>query len=104
MNVSWNNRLPWTLVAVLALVALVALTRFQPANAAREDAPVSGARYSVIDTEAHNLIVVDNRSNTLYFYTIDKDKELGSDLKLRGTIDLNQVGRPTIKPEKVKAE
>jgi len=41
--------------------------------------------------------------NTLYFYTIDQGKEIGSELKLRGTIDLNQVGKPVIKPATVKA-
>jgi hypothetical protein len=104
MSVSWKNRLPWALVAVLVVIALLAWTRFQPASAARDDAAAAPGRYSVIDTEAHNLIVVDNKSNTLYFYTIDRDKEVGSDLKLRATIDLNQVGKPTIKPEKAKAE
>ena len=57
----------------------------------------------MVDTKAHNLIVTDNKTNTVYFYTIDKDKPVGSELKLRGTIDLNQVGRPTIKP-KTKGE
>jgi hypothetical protein len=83
---------------------MLPFTQSQLVRGAYQDAPLSGPRYSVIDSEAHNLIVVDNRSNTLYFYTIDKDKEIGSDLKLRGTIDLNQVGRPIIRPEKVKAE
>ena len=56
-------------------------------------------RYSVSETEGHNLIVTDNQSNTLYFYTIDKDEKVGADLKLRGTIDLKQVGKPVIKPK-----
>jgi hypothetical protein len=103
MNASWKNRLPLVLGAALVVVALVGWTRPQSANAARDDAPAAG-RYSVVETEAHNLIVVDNKTNTLYFYTIDKDKEIGSELKLRGTLDLNQVGKPTIKPEKSKAE
>jgi hypothetical protein len=37
----------------------------------------------------------------LYFYTIDKGKEIGSELKLRGQVDLKQVGKPIIKPENV---
>jgi hypothetical protein len=49
------------------------------------------------------LIVTDNATNTLYFYTIDKDKEIGSELKLRASLDLNQVGKPVIKPTTVKA-
>ena len=55
-------------------------------------------RYSVLDSEGHNLIVTDNQTNTLYFYTIDKDAKIGSDLKLRGSLDLTQVGKPVIKP------
>ena len=56
------------------------------------------ARYSVIDTHATNLIVTDNKTNTLYFYTIEKEKEPGAELILRGSIDLNQVGSPMIRP------
>jgi hypothetical protein len=91
----------------LALAAFLVL-RQQPVLAERGDARpqvVSDpGRYSVIETEAHNLIVTDNKTNTLYFYTIDKDKEVGSELKLRGTIDLSQVGKPTIKPVKAGGE
>jgi hypothetical protein len=104
MSATWKNGLPGIVMAALVIVALFAFNRLQPVNAARDDAPGSGPRYSVIDTEAQNLIVVDNKSNTLYFYTIDKDKEVGSELKLRGSMDLNQVGKPTIQPEKPKTE
>jgi hypothetical protein len=55
------------------------------------------ARYTVVMTEAHNLLVTDNGSNKLYFYTIDKDKPVGSPLKLRAAIDLAQVGEEEIK-------
>ena len=104
MNANVKKLLPWALVAVLAVIAVLAFNQSPPARAARDDGAVSGPRYSVIDSEAHNLIVVDNKTNTLYFYTIDKGKEVGADLKLRGTVDLNQVGKPTIKPQPVKAE
>jgi hypothetical protein len=71
-------------------------------GAAREDAAAGVARYNVVETEGHNLIVTDNKTNTLYFYTIDKDKEIGSELKLRGSLDLGQVGEPVLKPKTVK--
>ena len=58
--------------------------------------------YTVVETEGHNLIVTDNHKNALYFYTIDKDAKIGSDLKLRGMVDLKQVGKEVIKPENVK--
>jgi uncharacterized protein (TIGR03000 family) len=57
----------------------------------------AGPAYSVGETEAVNLIVTDNRRNALHFYTIDKGEEAGAPLKLRGTIDLTQVGKPVVK-------
>ena len=100
MNVHWNNRLAVAFVAAVVVIGLIAVARFQPARAERQEGPTSGPRYTVIDSEAHNLIVTDNKTNTLYFYTIDKDKEIGSELRLRGSIDLTQVGRPVIQPTK----
>ena len=58
-------------------------------------------RYSVVETEATNLIVVDNQTNTLYFYTVEREQPPGSDLHLRGSLDLNRVGDPTLKPKLV---
>jgi len=71
-------------------------------GAAEGKEAVGGPRYSVVETEGHNLIVTDNQTNTLYFYTIDKDAKIGSEMKLRGTIDLKQVGKEVIKPTNVK--
>jgi hypothetical protein len=93
----------------LVIVVVVALC-WQPVLAQRGTTVVGGAgggaspRYSVIDTEGHNLIVTDNQKNTLYFYTIDKDAKIGSDLKLRGSVDLTQVGKPVITPTKSHLE
>ena len=97
MNVHWNNRLAVAFVAAVVVIGLIAVARFQPARAEREQGSTSGPRYSVIDSEAHNLIVTDNQTNTLYFYTIDKDKPIGSPLKLRASVDLAQVGEQEIK-------
>ena len=96
-----KNRVAVIGFTVFAAAVLV-VAFFQPVRAEREAAAAGGPRYSVIDTEGHNLIVTDNQSNTLYFYTIEKDKEIGSELKLRGTIDLKQVGKPEIKVGKAK--
>ena len=104
MNASWKNRLPLLLAAGLVVAALVVMARWQPARAARADEPVTGPRYTVVMTEGHNLIVTDNKSNMLHFYTIDKDKEIGSDLHLRGSVDLSQVGKESIKPTNVKIQ
>ena len=59
--------------------------------------PPMGAHYSVVMTEGHNLLVTDNGTNKLYFYTIDKDKPIGSPLKLRASLDLTKVGEEEIK-------
>jgi hypothetical protein len=61
-------------------------------------------RYNVVETEGHNLIVTDNQTNILYFYTIDKEKSVGTELHLRGTVDLTQVGKPVIKPKHAGVE
>jgi hypothetical protein len=101
MNAKWKTRTPWAVAAVVVVLALIVMARWQPARAADEGTPVTGPRYTVIETEGHNLIVTDNKMNTLYFYTIDKDAKIGSDLKLRGQVDLKQVGKKVIKPENV---
>ena len=59
-------------------------------------------RFSVVETQAHNLLVTDNTTNTLYFYTVDKDAKIGADLKLRASVDLTQVGKPEIKIKEAK--
>jgi hypothetical protein len=61
-------------------------------------------RYTVVHTEALNLIVTDNRTNTLYFYAIDEGQEVGADLKLRGSVDLNKVGEPVLHPVRTRAK
>ena len=55
-----------------------------------------GAHYTVVMTEGHNLLVTDNAANKIYFYTIDKDKPIGSPLKLRASVDLTKVGQEEI--------
>jgi hypothetical protein len=90
-------------VVVLSLCLGLLLGAFRPGTARAADEGKAGngsPAYTVVDTEASNLIVVDNHTNTLYFYTIDKDAEIGSELKLRGTVDLNQVGKPSLRPTK----
>jgi hypothetical protein len=93
-----------TRVLVVALVVLALCVLAWPTYAQRRQfapgAPqammTSGAHYSVVETQAHNLLVTDNAANKLYFYTIDKDKPIGSPLKLRASLDLTKVGEPEI--------
>jgi hypothetical protein len=99
MNASWKN---WfSLVLAAALVVVVVALCWQPALAQKEGGATVTPRYTVVETEGHNLIVTDNQTSTLYFYTIDKDAKIGSELKLRGQVNLKQVGKPVIKPENV---
>jgi hypothetical protein len=100
MTATWKTRLPLAVVAGLVVIALIFASRLQPVRAERDTGTTSGPRYSVVETEAHNLIVTDNQTNTLYFYTIEKGEAIGSELKLRGSIDLSKVGQPVIKPKK----
>ncbi len=100
MKANWTGGLLLALAVGLVAGLLVAQRTATAVGAAREEgATAGGARYNVVETEGHNLIVTDNRTNTLYFYTVDKGKEVGSELKLRGTLDLNQVGEPVLKPK-----
>jgi hypothetical protein len=91
-------------VGLLAGLLIFAHHSATAGGAAREGEAAGVARYNVVATEGHNLIVTDNKTNLLYFYTIDKDKEIGSDLRLRGSLDLNQVGEPVLKPKTVRPE
>jgi hypothetical protein len=97
---------PRSLIVVALTVVVIGFFQLQPARAQKEGDSVAtgGPHYTVVATEGHNLIVTDNQKNELYFYTIDQDKDIGSDLKLRGHIDLNHVGKPVIKPFTHKAE
>jgi hypothetical protein len=63
-----------------------------------------GPHYTVVETEGHNLLVTDNATSTLYFYTVDKGKDPGSELKLRARVDLRQVGQPTITPVNINIQ
>jgi hypothetical protein len=105
VNATWK-RSSWAVGGVSLFVGALVLLNRAPAPAVRaaaDDKPVAvGPRYTVLETDGSNLLVTDNETNTFYFYTIDKDKEIGSELKLRGTIDLKKVGQPVIKPMQVK--
>ncbi len=93
------------IVAGVAVAGLLALSVFRFAEAqapAAPAAPAGGPKYTVVQTEVTNLLVVDNSTNTIYFYTVDEGKEPGSDLNLRGSLDLNDVGKPTLKPKKAE--
>jgi hypothetical protein len=89
----------------LVVGALVVAARFQPAfGKAEEGKAASGPHYTVVETEGHNLVVTDNETSTLYFYTVDKGKPPGSELKLRAKLDLKQVGKDSLMPVDVNIQ
>jgi hypothetical protein len=107
MNRIWNRYGVAFLFAAILMSTLAIYSQLQPAfgRAEKEDKPaVAGPHFTVVETEGHNLLVTDNVTNTLYFYTVDKGEAVGSDLKLRGTVDLNQVGKDVIKPKAINIQ
>ena len=89
----------------LVIGALAFSNRVQPAYGDVAQAGAAGGiRYTIVETEGHNLVVTDNGTSTLYFYTVDKGKAPGSDLHLRAKVDLKQVGQPTITPVDVNIQ
>lgn len=93
-----RTKMAWFGVAVVALGTGYFLGQSTP-KAIGQDAKAFG-RYTVVETEITNAIIVDNQTNTCYYYTVERDAEPGSDLILRGSVDLNEVGKPVLKPKK----
>jgi hypothetical protein len=98
MTANWKTRLPLAIGACLAVAVIALALTTRPALGRAEEGGSSSAtpHYTVVMTEAHNLLVTDNAGNKLYFYTIDKDKPIGSPLKLRASLDLTKVGKDEI--------
>jgi hypothetical protein len=73
-------------------------------RAAEKAGPVAtgGPRYTIVNTDGAHVIVTDNASNKLHFYAIAPDGKIGDELKLKGSLDLNDVGKPVLKPTTYK--
>jgi hypothetical protein len=99
MSNLWKNGIG--VVAVVLAIGLV-LTMSSDRSAAQKDS--GKGSYSVVATDGAHLIVVDNGTNKLYFYAIDKDGKVGDELKLRGSANLQDVGKPSIKPIDAKPQ
>jgi hypothetical protein len=89
-------------VGLLAAMVLIAFlfSAYPGQSAAQKD--MGKGSYSVVSTDGAHLIVVDNATGKLYFYAIDKEGKIGDELKLRGHVDLHDVGKPSIKPVDAK--
>jgi hypothetical protein len=96
----------WGAVALTVFGIGLALFSFRPSASVAQSGGGSagGPKYTVVETEGTNLLVVDNSSNTMYYYTVDPGKEVGEELHIRGSIDLNEVGKPVIKPKVVRKD
>jgi hypothetical protein len=68
-------------------------------QAAADDKATGAAHYTIVQTTGDHVIVTDNQKNMLYFYAIEKDAPIGSDLKKRAELDLTQVGGKELKPK-----
>ena len=86
----------FVIVFVLAMLVVPSIRSTAFGKTAEGTGSAGGAHYTVVMTEGHNLLVTDNAGNKLYFYTIDKDKPIGSPLKLRASVDLTKVGQEEI--------
>jgi hypothetical protein len=96
-----RQTLGWA-TALVVLVIAFGVFGLRPRTEAEQPPAAAHSRYTIVDTDATNLIVVDNATNTLYFYTEDPGKEVGDQLSLRGSIDLSEVGKPVIRPKSAK--
>jgi hypothetical protein len=95
---SWKNSVVFFVGAALVAGALVLANRESAQGQAGKGSMGSGPAYSVVASDGAHLIVTDNGSSKLYFYAIDKEGKVGDDLKLRGSVDLHDVGKPALKP------
>jgi hypothetical protein len=103
MALKWKTSIAFAVLAALVGGLVLGMSLSQPVLAGGEGKNgLVGPRYTVVHTEGTNLIVTDNKTNTLYFYTIDAEEKPGADLKLRGSADLNQVGQATLVPKLTK--
>lgn len=100
MNSYWKVGVAF-LAVVLVAGLLLTLSPVRPAFG--EAQPGSGyARHTVVATDGTHLVVTDNQAGKVYFYAIDQGGKPGDEMKLRGSINLNDVGKPAIKPTKDK--
>src|SRR5687767_7709203 len=100
----FHNRKLWSVALVVLGLALgyfaASLGTQKAIGQPGGPAATGGPKYTVVETDILSALVVDNSTNIVYFYTTEPNAEPGADLHLRGSLDLNQVGRPMLKPKK----
>jgi hypothetical protein len=100
---SWKNGTLF-LVGTILVAGAILLANREPAQGQGGKGFGMGARHTVVATDGAHLIVTDNMADKLYFYAIDKDGKIGDELKLRGSVNLSEVGNSTIKPIDAKPQ
>jgi hypothetical protein len=101
---NWKNGLLFVVGAVLISATLLLTSRDAAQGQGGKGMGGGGAQYTVVATDGSHIIVTDNKVNRLYFYAIDKDGKIGDELKLRGSVDLLEVGKPSLKPIDAKPQ
>jgi hypothetical protein len=96
-QMSWKNGMLFIAGAFLISGALLLSNQPAAQGQGGKGGMIGAPRYTIVETQGHNLLVTDNTKNMVYFYTIDKDDKVGADLKLRASVDLTQVGSDVIK-------
>jgi hypothetical protein len=91
-------------IGLLAIVLAIGLLLTLSSDRSAAQKETGKGSYSVVSTDGAHLIVVDNATSKLYFYAIDRDGKIGDELKLRGSADLHDVGKPSIKPIDAKPQ
>jgi hypothetical protein len=97
-----NWKVGMGILAVALVVGFVVMFYSSRTAVGSAAADSIGARYTVVNTDGLHLIVTDNQEGKVYFYAVEKDGKPGDDLKLRGSADLKEVGKPVIKPTLIK--
>lgn len=94
---NWKNGMLFVVGAVLISATLLLTSRDTAQGQGGKGGGGNGPRYTIVETQGHNLLVTDNAKNMVYFYTTEKDAKIGSDLLLKASVDLSQVGQDVIK-------
>jgi hypothetical protein len=91
----------WSMAGLLLAFAIggwLLGNRTPPALAA-DNAQAGFPDQTVVSSDGTNLVVTDNRAHKVYYYSLDDDEEFGAHMKLRGKIDLAQIGKPELVTE-----
>jgi hypothetical protein len=102
MRNNWNVGLGLLAVALVVAVVVMFYSNRTAVGSAANAADAGGARHTIVATDGLHLIVMDNMEDKVYFYAVDKDGKPGDELKLRGSCELKDVGKPVIKPALIK--